>query len=85
MKADAADLLEFAETEKKPTGRPCPICALPERAVIDEAKRAAPEGQVGGEMVRRWLVARHGYTDETVPSRGAFDRHFHRRHHEEAA
>jgi hypothetical protein len=79
------DLLEFATTQRKATGPPCAVCLLPERAVIDEAKRKAPPRTVGSVMVRRWLIAKHGYTDETVPTKSEFGHHFNQGHHQEAA
>lgn len=78
----ADDLIEFSENIPKP-GMPCTACALPERAVIDEAKRRAAPHKVGGLTVRRWLIERCGYTEETAPSVRQIGHHFHRGHHRE--
>jgi hypothetical protein len=81
----AADLIDFATTQKKQPGPECSTCALPERAAIDEAKRKAGYRKLGGRTVRRWLIAKCGYTEETAPHEKAIGAHFNNGHHQEAA
>ena len=83
MTTQADELLEFALTKKKKPGKPCPVCSLPERAVIDAARNKAKRGQMGGKMVRRYLIEKCGYTDKTAPPLGSIERHFARGHHRE--
>jgi len=78
---EADALLRFTIEAKKQTGTICPVCALPERELIDTAKRKAKRGQCGGEMVRRYLIAEKGYTDKTAPKKHAIERHFISGHH----
>ena len=78
---DADDLLTFVATDRVRPGFACSVCEFPERAVIDEARRKAKPRTMGGTMVRRWLIARCGYTEDTVPTRMAIDHHFCNGHH----
>lgn len=83
MTKAADDLLEFAAQGRNRPGPPCATCLLPERAVIDEARRNAGHRQIGGISVRRWLIAKCGYTEKTAPHDKAIAGHFSSGHHRE--
>lgn len=82
--ASADDLLAFEADNRIRPGKSCTVCSLPERDVIDEAKRQSQPGAMGGQTVRRWLIAQCGYTIDSAPSKSMIDHHFFEDHHRRA-
>lgn len=84
-KAGTNDLLAFAVTRGNRAHGACDVCALAECELINDARRRAPKGAVGGKVVRDFLIERCGYAEETTPTVNQIQNHFNRGHHQEGA